>query len=90
MASGAVVNDSQSSRYDVDLETFQLKIAEVSTEDDGIYDCALLNERREFIIKSKRRYRLTVQGWCNCFYNFLAIGIRPRFVCSQNSTRRLF
>lgn len=67
VASGAFVNDSQSSRFDVNSESFLLKIAEVSPNDDGIYDCALLNERREFIIKSRRRYRLSVQGWCICF-----------------------
>jgi hypothetical protein len=67
VASGAVVNASNP-RFDVNSEDFKLTIAEVSPDDDGIYDCALLNERREFIIKSKRRYRLAVQGWCQCFY----------------------
>lgn len=58
-----VVNASQNSRYDVNSEDFKLTIAEVSPDDDGTYDCALLNERREFVIKSKRRFNLTVQGW---------------------------
>lgn len=88
VASETAANSSQSSRYDVSLEDFKLTIAEVSPNDDGIYDCALLNERREFIIKSKRRYKLSVQGWCICFSIFVStffplIGIRPRSVCSK-------
>lgn len=52
-------------RYSVDSEDYKLTIAEVSSDDDGIYDCAMFNERKEFVIKSKRRYNLTatVQGW---------------------------
>lgn len=53
-------------RYSVDSEDYKLTIAEVSLDDDGIYDCAMFNERKEFVIKSKRRFNLTVQsvqGW---------------------------
>lgn len=61
------INSTQKTRYDVDTEDYKLTIAEVSSDDNGIYDCAMLNERREFVIKSKRRYKLSVQGWCNSF-----------------------
>lgn len=56
-------NSSHKSRHAVDSEDYKLTIAEVSLDDDGIYDCAMYNERREFVIKSKRRYNLTVKGW---------------------------
>lgn len=59
----SLTNSSHKSRYDVDLGDYKLTIAEVSLEDKGIYDCAMYNERKEFIIKSKRRVKLTVQGW---------------------------
>lgn len=49
--------------YSVDSEDYKLTIAEVSLDDDGIYDCAMFNERKEFVIKSKWRYKLAVQGW---------------------------
>lgn len=73
------INASRNSRFDVRSKDFKLTIAEVSPDDDGIYDCALLNERREFMIKSKRRYKLrvtqqaTVQGWCIIFFPVLVI-----------------
>lgn len=56
-------SSQKTSRYAVDSEDYKLTIVEVSPVDDGIYDCAMLNERREFVIKSKRRYKLSVQGW---------------------------
>lgn len=59
----SLTNSSHNARYAVDSEDYKLTIAEVSSDDDGIYDCAMYNERREFVIKSKRRYNLTVQGW---------------------------
>lgn len=55
-------NSSHKSRYNVDSEDYKLTIDEVSLDDEGIYDCAMYNERKEFVIKSKRRVRLTVQG----------------------------
>jgi Immunoglobulin I-set domain len=61
-------NSSQTTskfHFDVDSEDYKLTIEKVSSDDDGVYDCAMLNERREFVIKSKRRYKLSVQGWCN-------------------------
>jgi hypothetical protein len=62
-----VANSSQKLRFDVDSEDYKLTISHLSPADDGTYDCAMLNERREFIIKSKRRFKLVVQGWCNSF-----------------------
>jgi Immunoglobulin I-set domain len=62
-----VANSSQKLRFDVDSEDYKLTISDLSPTDDGTYDCAMLNERREFVIKSKRRYKLLVQGWCNSF-----------------------
>lgn len=56
-------NSSRKSRYDVDIEDYKLTIGEVTLENEGVYDCAMYNERKEFVIKSKRRVRLTVQGW---------------------------
>lgn len=63
-----VANSSQKSRYKVDSEDFKLTIVEVSSVDDGIYDCAMMNSHQEFVIKSKRRYKLSVQGWCKVFF----------------------
>lgn len=59
----AAANSTHKSRYDVDSEDYRLTIAEVAQEDDGIYDCSMFNERGEFVIKSRRRYKLSVQGW---------------------------
>lgn len=59
----SLTNSSHKSSYDVDSEDYKLTIAEVSLDDDGVYDCAMYNERKEFVIKSKRRVKLTVQGW---------------------------
>lgn len=56
-------NSSHNSHYAVDSEDYKLTIAEVALKDVGIYDCAMYNERSEFVIKSKRRYKLSVQGW---------------------------
>ena len=63
----STTNSSHKSRYDVDFEDYRLTISEVSLEDDGVYDCAMYNERQEFVIKSKRRFKLAVQGWWNKF-----------------------
>lgn len=58
----AATNLSHNSRYDVDTEDHKLAIAEVSLDDEGIYDCAMFKGEMEFVIKAKRRYKLTVQG----------------------------
>lgn len=58
----SLANSSHKSRYYVDSEDYKLTIAEVASVDDGIYDCAMYNERREFIIKSRLRYKLVVAG----------------------------
>lgn len=55
-------NTTHNTRYDVDAEDYRLTIAEVALADDGIYDCSMFNERGEFVIKSRRRYKLSVQG----------------------------
>jgi Immunoglobulin I-set domain len=47
-------------RFNVDSEDYKLTIAEVTLDDEGIYDCAMYGKRGEFVIKSKRRFRLTV------------------------------
>lgn len=63
MAHESTANSSHKSRYDVDSEDYRLTIGDVSPADDGIYDCVMYNEREEFIIKSKKRFKLAVQGW---------------------------
>lgn len=63
VASEGLNRSSHKSRYDVDLEDYKLTIAEVVLDDEGIYDCAMY-KRGEFVIKSKRRFKLTVtDGW---------------------------
>lgn len=62
VAHESLTNSSYKSRYHVDTEDYKLTIAEVSLVDDGVYDCAIYNERREFIIKSSLRYILAVAG----------------------------
>lgn len=55
-------NSSYNSRYRVDSEDYKLTIAEAAIDDNGIYDCAMYNDRQEFIIKSRLRYKLAVAG----------------------------
>lgn len=57
-----VANNSHKSRFRVDSVDYKLAIAQVTTDDDGVYDCAMYNERREFVIKAERRYKLAVRG----------------------------
>lgn len=63
----SAANTSRKSRYNVDDEDFELTIAEVTHADDGVYDCVMVNERQEFLIKAKRRYKLSVNGSCVIF-----------------------
>lgn len=54
------------SRFAVDSEDFRLTIAEVTSDDEGVYDCSEYRESGAFVIKSQRRFKLSVQGWlCN-------------------------
>jgi hypothetical protein len=56
--------DFDSARYIVDTrDFFKLTISPVHAEDEGIYDCAMFNEQKRFLIKSKMRFKLSVQGW---------------------------
>lgn len=59
----SAANSSHKSHFYVDSEDYKLTIAAVILDDAGIYDCAMYNERQEFVIKSKRRYKIAVQGW---------------------------
>jgi Immunoglobulin domain len=61
----ASVNISDSSKFDVDARSLLLTINDISEENAGIYDCEMFNERNEFIIKSKNRYNVIVQGLCS-------------------------
>lgn len=65
VAYDSVVNSTSPPRYDVESEDYQLTIGEVSLDDAGVYDCAMYNERGEFVIKSKQRYKIAVLGWWN-------------------------
>jgi Immunoglobulin I-set domain len=61
VAQETVANTTRKPRLDVDSEDYKLTISRVSSDDEGIYDCAMLNERREFVIKSKLRYNILVE-----------------------------
>lgn len=77
-------NSLNKSRHRVDSEDYKLTISEVASVDDGIYDCALYNERREFIIKSRLRYKLAVAGEYDSPISLDSLRIRPRFSSIQN------
>jgi hypothetical protein len=56
-------DDDARRRIKVDsTKHFLLTIVQVSTDDAGVYDCALFGEQDQFKFKSARRYRLIVDG----------------------------
>lgn len=56
----ALNSSSQKPRFNVDSEDYKLTIDGVVLDDEGIYDCAMYGKQGEFMIKSKRRFRLTI------------------------------
>jgi Immunoglobulin I-set domain len=65
----ALNNSSYKPRYGVDAKDYKLTIGEVALEDEGVYDCVVYSKRGEFVIKSKRRFKLTVaDGLCKSNY----------------------
>lgn len=58
----SAANISSKNAHYVDEGDNSLTMAQVTLADDGVYDCAMYNERQEFVIKAKRRYKLRVHG----------------------------
>ena len=53
---------SKSLKYSIDPVNYKLTIVTAMFNDEGIYDCAMFNDKDEFIIKSKQRYSLQIKG----------------------------
>lgn len=53
---------SKTLKYSIDPVNYKLTIVSAMFNDEGIYDCAMFNDKDEFIIKSKQRYSLQIKG----------------------------
>lgn len=54
----------KNTKYLIDPTTYKLTITSIKTNDEGVYDCAIYNDKDEFIIKAKKRFDLQIRGRC--------------------------
>lgn len=56
-------NATKNLKYQIDPKSHKLTVNAIkSSIDEGVYDCAMFNDKEEFIIKSKKRFDLQVRG----------------------------